>query len=59
LVAFAPAAQGSANPDGPGANTTVAKGGSCKDACFHAEATCRGKRASCMAARQRCVKGCR
>ena len=32
---------------------------SCKDQCLHAEAVCRGKRGACMAARQRCVKGCR
>ena len=62
LLMFAPTAQGgSATPeDGESAvHGRSKKNSSCKDSCFHAEATCRGKRGTCMAARQSCVRGCR
>jgi hypothetical protein len=61
LLMFAPTAQGGSNPieDGESAAHGRSKSSSCKSSCFHAEATCRGKRGACMAARQRCVRGCR
>lgn len=61
LLMFAPTAQGGAatHEDGESAAHGRSKSKSCKDSCFHTEATCRGKRSACMAARQSCVRGCR
>ena len=63
LTMFAPVARGGPNVDSDGepagSQTTRAKDRGCKDRCFHAEATCHGKRRDCMARRQSCVKSCR
>jgi hypothetical protein len=59
LALFAPPSQGGSAPAGDETALAPArKSGSCKERCFHQEATCRGKRGACMAARQRCVRSC-
>ncbi len=63
FMMFPPKAEGETNATSGGEaasqHPALEKGSACKDRCFHAEATCRGKRGACMAARQSCLRGCR
>jgi len=57
LAVFAPEAHGGPRPEA--APTVGANKALCKHACLNAARSCSGKRTTCAAQKQRCLKGCK
>jgi hypothetical protein len=57
LALFAPSAQGGPRQDPT--PTIDANKALCKHACLNAARSCSGKRTTCAAQKQRCLKGCK